>query len=453
MSSSRAAPPSPLALTQQKVPPTPPATPAEPSPLQRPLHPPPPPPKQKPQVPRKPQTKRVSFTSDRPEEFEPQSDDTDASPYEHDSHDDWTDPETIDTNACEGVGSLLIRNRTPPPEMEMSKPVIRATRVLPADLIIPPPPLFDSYVSDTPFSDGESESLPPITVIPQRILLPEPAVAETSMQSTSTNSPETEVPPPINFEAYPELASAPIILHPPPSTAVISEVPPYQVFRRDIPPNEDYTHELSVSPSGEPGPPALLHAQYSVLPTVSHVPHSPCNLHPDQTYDDSSPPQLHNSLRDLRTNKITSGMVHSITYPPVNPYPSLTTVAGTYNPYTCTVPGPASNQASYASSRASASPTLMTVERDINANVAQAASNNNDRLRSVSSERRVRFGEVVTAPTEPDASDGLDRLREGSRSPASTLKPAWSSKVKAFAIGEVNISVRHLTLAHTLGFF
>lgn len=425
-------PASPLAVFTQTPPPTPAAAPPQ-SP-KRPLHPPPPPPVKpkppvsKPQVPRKPHTKRVSFTTDEPEiSF-------DARSHKH-LHDD--DAPELTNDACEGIGSLLIRNRKQP-DLEMSRPVIKASRVLPADLIIPPPPLFDTYVSDAPFADeGESGILmPPITVVPERTLLPEPVVAETSMQSSaSTDSTEPEVPL-INYESFPALAQS-IITLTPPSSAIISEVPSRHVFRTELPSTDEFIHELSASPSGEPDPPALLHAQYGVLPSVSHVPNSPCHLHPDETYLEDSHQPLHNSLRDLRVQNISPGMVHSKTYPPINPYPSLTTVAGHYNPYTAAVP--ASSQSSYHK------PTLVsTAEMDINANVAQTFPNNDDTLKSVQSERRVHFGEVVMAPESEMLSNRSDGRDE---SHASELRP-WSSGVKAFALGEVNISVRHFTIAH-----
>ncbi|XP_026731929.1 protein lap4 isoform X4 [Trichoplusia ni] len=471
-SSSQAAPPSPLAVfTQQKAKtppppaPTPPPTPAagsaaDPPPLLRPSHPPPAPPaqpapaKQKPQVPRKPHTKRVSFTQepmDEPEYPDPIStNDTKTifRPSLHDVHDDEpTGPMIIDTNdACEGASSILIRNQ-PSTELEVSRPIPKASRVLHADLIIPPPPLFDNYVSDSEIIEEEDidQSLPPIIVIPERIVLPEPAVAETSMQSSnSTNSPETEVPPPINYKAYSRLVSGPAVPDIP-SSAIISEVPSSNIFRTtEIPfvTKDEYYNELSVSPSGEPDPPALLHAQYKTLPSVSHVPNSPCNLHPDQTYIDQRIiyVPVHRSLRDLRTDNITSAMVHSNTYPPINPYPSLTTVAGTYNPYTCTVPVCSSNQTGYLNHK-SQTATVSTLGQDINANITSSVPTNNyDAPKSVQSERRVRFGEVTTVPETDLLSNNLGPLREGSPTPTSVLKPAWSSKIKAFAIGEVNIN-------------
>ncbi|CAH0673999.1 unnamed protein product [Spodoptera exigua] len=473
-SSSQAAPPSPLAVfTQQKVrtpppsaqpplgqpgSPAAPASPVSPGParLQRPTRPPPAPPAppatQKPQVPRKPQTKRVSFTQepmDEPEYFLSTNDtNTNFRPSLHDVHDDeQSGPMTIDTNdACEGFSSLLIRNQTST-ELEVSRPVPKASRVLHADLIIPPPPLFDTYVSDSELVDDEDTEaiLPPITVIPERIVLPEPAVAETSMQSSnSTNSPETEVPPPVNYTAFPHLVSDQAVIDTPVRSVIVSTVPANQVFRTsDFPVAEpEFYKELSVSPIGEPDPPALLHAQYKTLPTVSHVPNSPCNLHPDQTYLDQRPMYVpvHRSLRDLRTENISPGMVHSNTYPPINPYPSLTTVAGTYNPYTCTIPVCSSNQIGNTSHKSQ--PALVsTLGQDINANITSPVPTNyDDAPKSVQSERRVRFGEVTTVPETDRMSNSSDPLREGSPTPASALKPAWSSKIKSFAIGEVNIN-------------
>ncbi|XP_075975789.1 scribble planar cell polarity protein isoform X10 [Anticarsia gemmatalis] len=473
-SSSQAAPLSPLAVfTQQKVktplpsaptpPPTPVAegTPVDPpqSPLRRPQQPPPAPPaqpspvKQKPQVPRKPHTKRVSFTQeplDEPERYPLSTNDTNSilrsSLHEHD---DDQMGQTIDTNdACEGVSSLLIRNQTST-ELELSRPVPKASRVLHADLIIPPPPLFDTYVSDSELLDDEDDeaSLPPITVIPERIVLPEPAVAETSMQSSnSTNSPDTELPPAVNYNAYPQFVSGPVVSDNPFRSVIISEVPSHQVFRTpDLPTlgDDEYYKEFSVSPVGEPGPPELLHAQYKTLPTVSHVPNSPCSLHPDQTYfeDRTIHVPVHHSLRDLRTDDNASGMVHSITYPPINPYPSLTTVAGTYNPYTCTVPVCSSNPSSYIMSHKSQTALVSTLGQDINANVTSTIPiTNDDAPKSVQSERRVRFGEVTTLAETDRLSNSSEPSKEGSPTPASTLKPAWSSKIKAFAIGEVNIN-------------
>lgn len=345
--------------------------------------------------------------------------------------------------------------------MELSRPVPKASRVLHADLIIRPPPLFDTYVSDSELLDDEDyeASLPPITVVPERIVLPEPAEAETSMQSSnSTNSPESEHPPPVNYNAYPQLASGPVVSDTPFRSVIISEVPSHQVFRTPELPtlsNDEYYKELSVSPIGEPNPPELLHAQYKTLPTVSHVPNSPCSLHPEETYFDnrSIHVPVHRSLRDLTTDNSTSGMVHSNTYPPINPYPSLTTVAGTYNPYTCTVPVCSSNQADYIMSHKSQTALVSTLGQDVNANVTSTIPiTNDDAPKSVQSERRVRFGEVTTLAENDRLSNSSEPLKEGSPTPASTLKPAWSSKIKAFAIGEV-INVRHLILAHTLSFF
>lgn len=474
------APLSPLAVfTQQKVKtpppsaPTPPPTPADGtsvdpplSPLRRPSQPPPAPPteplpvKQKPQVPRKPQTKRVSFiqeTPDEPERYPLLTNDTNTSMHELD---DEQIGQIVDTNdACEGMSSLLIRNQTPT-ELELSRPVPKASRVLHADLIIPPPPLFDTYVSDSELVDDEDYEaiMPPITVIPDRIILPEPAVAETSMQSSnSTNSPETENPPSLKYNVFP--ISGPVVSVAPIRSVIISEVPSNQVFRiPELPAveNDGYYNNnyFSVSPIGEPNPPELLHAQYKTLPTVSHVPNSPCSLHPDQAHfdDHSMHSPLHRSLKDLRTDSISAGLVHSNTYPPINPYPSLTTVAGTYNPYTCTVPV-FSNPPDQIMSHKSQTALVSTLGQDINANVTSGIPvTDNNTPKSVQSERRVRFGEVTTLAETDRLSDSSQPLKEGSPTPASNLKPAWSSKIKAFAIGEVKIN-RHLILAHTLSFF
>lgn len=420
-------------------------------------------------MPRKPHAKRVSFIREPQEDVgtSPMSSNDatpSARPVPHEVLDaDPVHSATADTNdACEGLGSLLIRNRTPKTDFKVSTPVSKASLVHPEDLIIPPPPLFDNYVSDRTSVRFEFRvpSPPPITVIPERIVLPEPVVAETSMQSSnSTNSSESEVPPLVNYDAFPGVASSLIVDGESPRSALISEVPSYQVIRVTEHPsvNSDrFYRELSVSPGAEPDPPALLQARYKVLPTVSHVPNSPCSLHPDQTYfEDPINDAVNHSLRDLRCNDISPGMVHSNTYPPMNPYPSLTTVAGTYNPYTCTVPVCTSNISSYSSHKTQMSPTLVTssLAKDINMNITRTISTSSDGSKSVQSERRVRFGDVTAAPEFDRLSNSSESLKEGSSSPTPTLKPAWSSKIKAFAIGEVIINVRNLILAHTLSLF
>ncbi|XP_063634586.1 uncharacterized protein LOC134805205 [Cydia splendana] len=359
-------------------------------------------------------------------------------------------PGTVDTNdACMGTHRSFLK----PKEREVSSPLPNVSPVLPGDVIIPPPPLFDTNVSDSIIlSENEFESsLPPITVVPDSIVLPETHVAETTMQSTdSTNSPESEIPPPVNYNAHPVLASQPILINPPSRVDIISEVPSQQVFRTpkfSSVSSDEYYKELHVSPGKEPDPPELLHVQYKTLPTVSHIPNSPCNLHPDETYSDDVPTHIptHYSLRDMRARSLSPKMVHSSTYPPINPYPSLTTVAGTYNPYTCTHQMCFSNPNRLSSHEPQVSPSFVSnLGNDINANVTQPVPIIlNEVPKSVQSERRVRFGEVTTAPEPDTLSNSSENLRAGSSSPGPDPKPAWSSKIKAFAIGEVITTVRH----------
>ncbi|CAH0723709.1 unnamed protein product, partial [Brenthis ino] len=422
-SSSSPTPLSPLAVfTHQKVKsPTPqsvsPASATDGTPVDPPQ---PQPAKQKPPVPRKPQTKRVSFIS------EPH-DTNDGNPrIIHTMHDEET------TNDACRDSSILIQNR--PTKIEIKSNVVR-----PDDFIIPPPPLFATKVSQSQLVHEDHElNLPVITIVPERVVLPEPIVAETAMQSSnSTNSPETDFPPPVNYQAHPILDSS-LCLDNPLTSPIISEVPPYQVFRTKLSSNDDDDsyNELSLSPVGKSGPPELLHAQYKILPTVSHIPNSPCYLHPDKKYFEDT----NVSLRDLRIKNVSSNMVHSSTYPQSNPYPSLTTVAGTYNPYTCTLPVRVSHEMSYSTSIPQLSPPLVSsVGKDINANVTQSVPiKAGDATKSVQSERRVRFGEVTTALEFDIDSNSLDLAREGSVSPASPMKPAWSSKIKSFAIGEAS---------------
>lgn len=307
--------------------------------------------------------------------------------------------------------------------------------VVPDEVIIPPPPSFSTEVScvvDEPL---------PIIVVPERILLPEPAEAETTMQSTdTTNSPESEIPPPVNYSAHPILASLRQDNVPP---SVISLTLPQQVFRQtDSLSSDDYYRELSVSPGKEPEPPELLHAQYGTLPSVSHVPNSPCNLHPDETYIpdiDYYVPSYKYYEEDHENvfRNPSPNMVHSATYPLINPYPCLTTVAGTYNPYTCDHIVCANSQGNV--SQRPQTPTLVTpVVKDVY--VSRSVVENDDVPKSVQTERRVHFGEVSAASESDDHS-----AMEGRTSPVSVLKPAWSSKIKAFAIGEVMINECHLT--------
>ncbi|XP_050349290.1 protein lap4-like isoform X7 [Nymphalis io] len=452
-SSAQAAPPSPLAVfTQQKVKtPTPPPHPAATFVLASDgtsVDPPPPPPnppqpvKQKPQVPRKPQTKRVSFFSE-PHEIHEQSlstnDRTSPSAVSHGMHDKIAEDSSITNDACHGKSSLLIRNR--PTKIELSE--TKSSIVRPDEFIIPPPPLFATKVSQSQLVHEEARELdvPLITIVPERVVLPEHIVAETAMQSSnSTNSSETDFPPAVNFNTLPALETS-FKLDDPLRSPIFSEVPSHQVFRTDFPSNDDddYYNDLSISPVGEPDPPALLHAQYKTLPTVSHIPNSPCYLHPDKDYFEDVPVASPVSLQNSRTKSFTSNMIHSTTYPPSNPYPSLTTVAGTFNPYTCTVPVRVTHEMSYSISKPQMSPSFSSIGRDINANVTQSVPiKAGDAPKSVQSERRVRFGEVTTAPEFDRFSNSSESMGEESTSPASTLKPAWSSKIKSFAIGEAS---------------
>lgn len=407
--------------------------------------------------------KRVSFTQEPLDEYKREPIDTTpiTQPLLHEMHEiEKEGPTAIATNdACLDTSSSLLIERSPKTELEILRPVNRASPILPDDIIIPPPPLFDTNVSESPpVSEDEKDlSLPPITVIPDRIVLPTPDVAETSMQSNSTNSPEAEVPPPVNYSAFPAAISHPVDV--PSRLSVQSHVPSYQVFRTPEPTSfssDDYYNELSVSPGGDPEPPELLHVHYGTLPSVSHIPQCSCKLHPDITLSENIPTHIptHYSLRDLRVRNLPSSIVHSSTYPPINPYPSLTTVAGAYNPYTSTPPVCASSHSCNTCSKPPVSPSLPSpLFQDINANVTRTTPTNIDeRPKSVQSERRVRFGEVTTAP-EPDLLfKNLEVEREANSLPTSSPKPAWSSKIKAFAIGEVIYSVRH-SHPHTLGLF
>nr|XP_034828453.1 protein lap4-like isoform X7 [Maniola hyperantus] len=447
-SSSQAAPPSPLAVfTQQKVKtpsPQPAAEPEAPASEGTPVDPPHPAPsphpaKQKPQVPRKPQTKRVSFTSEPYDVYEPTWATNDLPTpriISHGMHDEIAEESPNTNDACQGHSSLLIRNR--PKNIELSE--AKSSLVRPDEFIIPPPPLFAAKVSQSHLIHEKARELddPVITVVPERVVLPLPNVAETTMQSSnSTNSPETEYPPSVNYQAYPNVESTLKLDSDPFRTVIFSEVPSSQVFRDELPFNDnDEYNELSASPIGEPNPPALLHAHYKTLPTVSHIPNSPCYLHPDRSnFED-----IHVSLRDLRSSSLASNMVHSTTYPPSNPYPSLTTVAGTFNPYTCTLPVRVSNDMSYATCIPPVSPSLISsVGKDINANVTQSIPiKAGDAPKNVQSERRVRFGEVMTAPEFDSFSNDSASMGEESTSPAPALKPAWSSNIKSFAIGEAS---------------
>lgn len=391
------------------------------------------PPKQKPQVPRKPQIKRVSFTPDSKDVHEQAlstNERMSPQPITHEMH-DRSAPELDTNDACSEKSPLLIQTKIG------VEPKTISNIVRPEDFIIPPPPLFATKVSESKLVHDEiNKVVPLIAVVPQRIVLPEPTVAETTVQSSnSTNSPETENPPPIDYTAYPHFDPPATIINEN-SHSIFSKVPSQQLFRNEVPSLEtdEYYTDLSVSPSGDPGAPELLHAQYKTLPTVSHIPNSPCFLHPSKNYfADLATSSDNQSLRDLRIRNLPS-MAHSTTYPPYNPYPSLTTVAGTYNPYTCIVP-----PSQPTGHKPSLSLTLVTsIGEDINANFNQnVPSDAGYRPKSAQSERRVHFGEVTSALDSDILPKSLEAVREGSTSPASNLKPAWSSKIKSFAIGEV----------------
>lgn len=112
-------------------------------------------------------------------------------------------------------------------------------------------------------------------------------------------------------------------------------------------------------------------------------------------------------------------MVHSVTYPPINPYPSLTTVAGTYNPYTSPHQMSFSNQNRHSNYEPQVSPSLASSLGSVtNANVTQPVPIvTNEVPKSVQSERRVRFGEVTTAPESDTLSNSPELLRKGAPRP------------------------------------
>ncbi|XP_041968097.1 protein lap4 isoform X17 [Aricia agestis] len=395
-----------------------------------PVDPPPhrPPAKQKPQVPRKPQHKRVSFTQEH-DDRQPPNDQTNSRPDPLNPHGVARGTNTND--ACKPKPSILMQKTGS--DLDTSRTVVRSD-----EFIIPPPPLFASKVSQSHLIHQKPPELdlPLITIIPERIVLPEPVVAETTVPSSnSTNSPESELPPPVNYSAHPKVVSSLRLDDDMSQSPIFSTVPPSQIFRTECPETDEVFDE-SVSPSGEPEPPELLQAHYGTLPSVSHVPNSPCFVHPDKGY--FTDPTNRASLTDLRTRNLSPNMVHSATYPPINPYPSLTTVAGTFNPYTCTVPTHVSSGDTCSSpSKPHLSPSIVShVEKDINANVAPTLSNkSSDSSKNVQSERRVRFSDTMTTP-ECDVLNNWEPAREGSVSSIPT--PAWSSKIKSFAVGEAS---------------
>ncbi|VVC92563.1 unnamed protein product [Leptidea sinapis] len=425
-SSSSQAAPSPFAVfTEQKVKTPPPTTaggtPIDTTPQQPPI-------KQKPQVPRKPQIKRVSFTPHTTDDVETSNTNerTEPDPASLGLHESPSSP----TNACPDSGPLLIQRSTTIDELNETVP----STVRPEDFIIPPPPLFSTKVSESQLVHKRMNEIgvPLIAIVPERMVLPKPIVAETTVQSSnSTNSPESEFPPPVNFDGFPSISTEKLA-EDRANSFIFSAVPSQQIFHNEIPSidSDTYYKELSVSPGGEVEPPELIHAHYKTLPTVSHVPNSPCLLHPSRNQFDEYHSQ---SLKDLRVKNMSPSMVHSVTYPQYNPYPSLTTVAGTFNPYTCIVPEVSTK--SINSNQKSLSPLPVTsVGRDFGAQtIPQIVPTSNDTVpKTPQSERRVRFGEVTSDVEYDTMPKTLEPMKE------SILKPAWSSKIKSFAIGEAS---------------
>ncbi|XP_050665192.1 protein lap4 isoform X4 [Leptidea sinapis] len=425
-SSSSQAAPSPFAVfTEQKVKTPPPTTaggtPIDTTPQQPPI-------KQKPQVPRKPQIKRVSFTPHTTDDVETSNTNerTEPDPASLGLHESPSSP----TNACPDSGPLLIQRSTTIDELNETVP----STVRPEDFIIPPPPLFSTKVSESQLVHKRMNEIgvPLIAIVPERMVLPKPIVAETTVQSSnSTNSPESEFPPPVNFDGFPSISTEKLA-EDRANSFIFSAVPSQQIFHNEIPSidSDTYYKELSVSPGGEVEPPELIHAHYKTLPTVSHVPNSPCLLHPSRNQFDEYHSQ---SLKDLRVKNMSPSMVHSVTYPQYNPYPSLTTVAGTFNPYTCIVPEVSTK--SINSNQKSLSPLPVTsVGRDFGAQtIPQIVPTSNDTVpKTPQSERRVRFGEVTSDVDYDTMPKTLEPMKE------SILKPAWSSKIKSFAIGEAS---------------
>lgn len=383
---------------------------------------PPPPPKPKPQVPRKPQLKRVSFTPNEPADPVVR-----VHPVVHEDEEVHVARPAVlvdATNSPPATGhttSLLIRETMMRDTLTVTSPVQRESE----DVIIPPPPSFDTRVSppsvrpaSPPRHVDHSHPLP-ITVVPQHIVLPEPDVPVPSVQSTNTtNSPDYEYPPLVNYNTMPFVPSVPVPIDKPYRNSVTTQTPPSQVFRLSgvsSSGSSDYYSELAASPGREPDPPELLHVQYKTLPTVAHLPNSPCHLHPDLTY--TGHPQSPGSSRvfPYSEHHNTPNTV------PTDPYPTLSTVAGTYNPYT----DPRHYSHKATSPLFPSSPMM----KDINQNVARASTPGTPGTpKSVHSERRVHFGDVSTA--------------------GGAAVPRRSCDIKTFAIGEVITRRRHTHIPH-----
>ncbi|GBP26027.1 Protein lap4 [Eumeta japonica] len=427
--------------------------------------------KQKPQVPRKPTPKRVSFINDTTRDFEqPSTNDRLAGvepapvpspPLSHDGLHErpaaLTLPRDKHTNRTSpGEATIVLirgeRDTTP----TFAEPAYKQNNVISDDVIIPPPPFFDAdvsfhrdnYVNIRPLSPlnvstsdtkdmYEDPGILPITVVPEHKVLPEPIIAETTMQSSDfTNSPETEAPPPINYNTLP--ASSPeSLLSKSPRSPILAYVPSQQFFRSThlSSGSSEYYPELDHSPGREPDPPELLQVHYSNLPTVSHIPNVPCNLHPDETFSSNYFPSYYSysDIQNIDRDEYPT-MIHSATYPAFDPYPSLTTVAGTYNPYSY------GHSPSAQSKHSTKSPTTVTaVLKDINENVTETVPRKSVDLppKAINLDKRVHFGEVITVP-EPMVPDYELGVAEEEPALKSEPRPKWSSTIKAFAIGEVS---------------
>lgn len=276
--------------------------------------------------------------------------------------------------------------------------------IVPHDIILPPPPLFDN-VSD--------ERSLPITVVPKQIVLPTPNVAETTMQSSTSTSPECENPPPVNYDSHPILAYVRFDETPP--RIIAPELAPYppKGFECDSISSDEYYRELAVSPVIEDRL-ELHQVHYGVLPKVSQVSVSPCPNNSHDTFDfvtDEIPYYVPSYSRNN-----SPGLTPS----PVSPYPVLTTVAGTYNPYTS------------LHTKVTSTPIEAVVKSTV-INYPKSNDDEGDAPKSLTP-RRVHFGDVTTAPDDSVGNSEIDQDDE-------LPKPAWTDEIKAFAIGEVNLKI------------
>lgn len=378
-----------------------------------------------------------------------------------------TDPISTTNTACPD-NNISVAKLKPPPVgvLDAKSSFINENSdiiIADSDIILPPPPLFDTR--DRMYSiEDISKALPPSPppkprkpLKPMKVCPPLPPV-----DFDSNSSIDSDVPPPVNLATLPPRTSLhsdlvpsilsftdnsqaqqlmdevfitrPAPLPPPPQQSSDSDEPsnPFKVMSEITSPSFPpavivdtvriisapeavpvrpttpvFSHSFDTLGRERVRSPELIQVHLATLPTVSHIPNVPCSLHPDETQTlDYTQPRY--TAPDAYYN-----MPQSATFPITGKsYSPISTVSGAYNPYMVrdtsaplsisTLP---KSPARPLSSVEVVSSESVTPDRDYYTLQSSRKSSSSEKSPRSSQgiERRVHFGSVAPSPYKHSA--------------------------------------------------